>query len=64
MAKDLGCGVSEVGVDQLAWDDAVTVEGLAIGEVGVGHACIGSSIEPVSFKLLAFWWWSWSSVAE
>lgn len=64
MAEDLGRCVTEVGVDQLAGDDAVAVEGLAIGKVSVRHACIGRGIEPVAFKLLVLVMGHWSGVGE
>jgi hypothetical protein len=35
VAEDGGAGVAFVGVDEHAWDDAVTVEGLSVCGVGV-----------------------------
>ncbi len=29
MAKDCGTGIAEIGVDELSWNDFVTVEGLS-----------------------------------
>ena len=45
--EDGGCRVAQVGVDELAGDDAVSVEGLAVGEVCVGLAGVGGGVEPV-----------------
>ena len=41
VAEDCGCGVAEVGVDELPGDDSVPEEGLTVSEVGVGLAGIG-----------------------
>lgn len=46
MAEDLGRCVAVVGVDELVGDYAVAVEGLAVGEVRVGHACVGGGVVP------------------
>lgn len=46
VAKDCGRGVAEVGVDELAGDDAMPEEGLAVGEVSVRLAGIGGCIQP------------------
>lgn len=48
MAEDGGRGVAEVGVDQLTRDNAVTVEGLTVREVGVGLAGVGGGVVPAS----------------
>lgn len=41
--------VTEDGVNQLSRDDAVTIEGLSIGEVRGGYACVRGRIVPSSF---------------
>jgi hypothetical protein len=46
MAKDGGCSVSLVSVDEHAWDDAVPVEGLTVDRVCVGLTRVGGGIEP------------------
>lgn len=38
--------VTEDGVNQLSRDDAVTIEGLSIGEVRGGYACVRGRIVP------------------
>ena len=47
VAEDGGCGVPQVGVDELPRDDSVAEEGLPIGKMGVGLACVGGGIVPV-----------------
>lgn len=49
VAEDFGGDVTRVGVDEHAWDDAVAVEGLAVGEVGGGHAGVGGGVVPAAF---------------
>ena len=44
MAKEGRGGVSEVGVNELMWDDAVAEEGLAVCEVGVGEAGVAFGV--------------------
>lgn len=39
--------VAEVGIDELAGDDFVAVEGLMVGEVGVVLVGVGGSIVPL-----------------
>lgn len=52
MSEDGGAGVADVCVDELAGDDLVAVEGLTIGEVGVGLAGVGGGIVPVVFSAM------------
>jgi hypothetical protein len=54
VSKDLGGGVALVGVLQHARDDAVAVEGLSVGEVCGGHACVGGGVVPAAFGELFF----------
>ena len=49
VAEDGDACVAEIGVDELARDDAVTEEGLAVGEMGVGLSSVGGGIVP-AFK--------------
>ena len=49
MAEDSGGGVALVGVDEHAWDYAVAVEGLTVGEVRGGHAGVGGGVVPAAF---------------
>lgn len=49
VAEDFGGGVTRVGVDEHSWDYAVAVEGLAVGEVGGGHAGVGRGVVPAAF---------------
>ena len=46
MAKDAGPCVTEVGVDELAGNDAVSKEGLTVGEVSVRLSGVGRRVEP------------------
>lgn len=46
VAPDLMCGVTLVRIDELIWNDAVTVESLSVGEVGSGIACVAGSVVP------------------
>ena len=52
--EDRGRGVARVGVDELAGDDAVAIEGLAVREVGVGEACVGGGVQPAVFGQFGF----------
>lgn len=45
--EDGGRRVTQVRVDELAGDDTVPVEGLAVGEVGVGLTGVGGGVEPI-----------------
>lgn len=54
VAPDLGAGVALVGVAEHAWDDAVAVEGLAVGEVRGAAAGVGGGIVPAAFGELLF----------
>lgn len=45
ISKDSSLSIAFVRVDEHARDDAVAVEGLAVGGVGVGLACVGG-VEP------------------
>ena len=47
MAEDGGAGISEVGVDELAGNDAMAEEGLSICEVSIGKAGVGGGIVPM-----------------
>lgn len=46
MAEDFCSGVAGVRVDELVGDYAVAVEGLPVGEVRVGQACVGRGVVP------------------
>ena len=46
VAKDGGCRVALVGVDEHARDDTVAVEGLSVRRVRVGLSGVGGSIVP------------------
>lgn len=48
VSEDRGFRVPFVGVDEHAGDDAVPVEGLSVGEVGVGLPGVGGGVVPVS----------------
>lgn len=47
MPEYAGCCVSFIGIYEHAWDDTMSVEGLAVGEVCVGLSCIGGGVVPV-----------------
>ncbi len=49
VAKDLGCSVSLVGVNQHARDDTVPIEGLSVGEMGPRKSGIARGVIPVVF---------------
>ena len=44
VAKDSGCGITEISINKLPGDDTVAEEGLSIGEVGIGLTSVGGSI--------------------
>lgn len=44
--EDGGAAVVDVGVDELAGNDLIAVEGLTVGEVGVGSTGVGRGIVP------------------
>lgn len=44
VAENCGGGVAGIGVNEHAWDDAVAVEGLTVGEVGGRHAGVGGGV--------------------
>ena len=50
VAEESAGGVALVGVDELAGDQAVAVEGLAVGEVGVGLTCVGRGVQPAGLR--------------
>ena len=52
VAPDLVSGVTLICVDKLVWNDAVTEEGLSVGEVGSGIAGIAGCVVPSCFREL------------
>ena len=52
--EDCASGVTRVGVDKLAGDDAVAVECLAVSEVSVGEPGVGGGVEPAVFGEFGF----------
>ena len=46
MAEEGGRGVSVIGIDQLTGDYSMTVESLAVCDMGMRKSCIGRGIEP------------------
>lgn len=52
VAEDFGGCIPQVRVYQLVGDDPVAVEGLSVGQVSIGHACVGRCIEP---GLVSLW---------
>lgn len=54
MAEDCRCGVAVVSVDELVRDYTVSVEGLSVYQVGVGHSGIGGGVVPLLFSVRRF----------
>lgn len=54
VAKDFGCSVSLVGVNQHARDDAVPIESLSVGEMGPRKSSIARGVIPVDFNQSSF----------
>lgn len=51
MAPYFGRGVAEVGVDEHAGNDTVSIEGLTVYGVGYREACVGGGVVPVSISI-------------